>query len=179
MSTTDPALLKRVSKHMALLLRHAPDRAGLVLDPEGYVGLDELATALGVDAATVRAVVAHVEPHKQRYAIEGDCVRANYGHSIAERIAHEAAEPPALLLHGTTRAALDAIRVQGLVPMRRQFVHLTTERALALSVGARHGPACLVTVDARAAHAAGVVFHRANHAFWLAAAVPAAYLTME
>ena len=63
--------------------------------------------------------------------------------------------------------------------MRRQFVHLTTDRALALSVGAWHGPACLVTVDACAAHAAGVVFHQANHAFWLAAAVPAAYLTVE
>jgi putative RNA 2'-phosphotransferase len=177
----DTALLKRVSKHMALILRHAPERAGLVLDPEGYVHLDDLVAALRgeiaeLDADTVRAVVAVVEPHKQRYAIEGEFVRANYGHSTAERIAHEPAEPPAELFHGTTDEALDTIRRQGLRPMRRQYVHLTTDRALALSVGARHGASRLLRIDAAAAHAAGLPFYKANHTFWLVAAMPPEFL---
>jgi putative RNA 2'-phosphotransferase len=83
--------LKRVSKQMALLLRHAPESAGLVLDPEGFVHLEDLVAALRrsvaeVDADVVRAVVAEVEPHKQRYSIVDDCVRANCGHSTADRI---------------------------------------------------------------------------------------------
>lgn len=177
----DAARLKRVSKRMALILRHAPERAGLVLDPEGYVRLDELVAALrgeipDVDADTVRAVVLQVEPHKQRYAIEGDFVRANYGHSTAERIAHEPAEPPAELFHGTDETALQAIREQGLKPMRRQYVHLTTDPELALSVGARHGAPRLLRVNAAAAHAAGLPFYKANHTFWLVAAVPAEFL---
>lgn len=179
---TNAALLKRISKQMAWLLRHEPHHAGLVLDAEGYVRLDELATALRttiaeVDEALIRVVVATVEPHKQRYAIEGDFVRANYGHSTADRIAHEPETPPALLFHGTSRDRLDAILRDGLKPMRRQYVHLTPDAKLALSVGARHGAPCLIQVDASAAHAAGLAFYKANQTFWLATHVPATHLS--
>ena len=177
----DTELLRRVSKQMAYLLRHAPEQAGLQLDPEGYVSLDELVDALrqdmpGVTAGTVKAVVARVEPHKQRYAIQGDAVRANYGHSIADRIALTPLEPPPTLFHGTTQDALPAIRERGLLPMRRQYVHLTTDRQLAISVGSRHGTACLLEVSAKPAHAEGIAFYKANSAFWLADAVPSRFI---
>lgn len=180
----DIALLKRVSKQMAYLLRHEPERAGLKLDPEGYVHLGDLVGALQsaipeVTEETVRAVVALVEPRKQRYGIEGDSVRANYGHSTAERISLVPAEPPKTLFHGTSRDALEAIRSAGLRPMQRQYVHLTTDRELALSVGSRHGAPCLVIVDAAKAHADGLLFYKANQAFWLAAGVPPVYLHLQ
>lgn len=130
------SLLKRVSKHMALLLRHDPASAGLVLDPEGYVHLDDLVAALRretpeVVVETVRAVVDRVEPHKQRYSIVDECVRANYGHSTAEHIAHEPATPPDLLLHGTSADALDRILKDGLQRGHapRQAVSCSRERA--------------------------------------------------
>jgi aconitate hydratase len=68
----DTALLKRVSKWMALILRHEPQRVGLMLDPEGYVRLDELAGAIRrempeVDVDTVRAVVT-AEMFATRYS---------------------------------------------------------------------------------------------------------------
>ena len=82
---TDVKLLKQVSKQMAYLLRHAPERGGLQLDPEGYVSLDELVHALrqsipAVTPETVKAVVALVEPQKQRYAIHGDAVQIGRAH---------------------------------------------------------------------------------------------------
>lgn len=177
----DARFLKRVSKHMALLLRHAPERAGLVLDPEGYVHLEDLASALrreiaSVDVETIRAVVDRVEPRKQRFTIVDDCVRANYGHSTADRIEHVAAVPPDVLFHGTSVSAMEGIMVNGLQPMRRQYVHLTPDAQLAISVGTRHGKPRLVSVDARAAHLAGVQFYKANFAFWLAASVPHQFL---
>ena len=178
---TEVKLLKRVSKQMAYLLRHAPEQAGLQLDPEGYVSMDELVDAIRqtipeVTPDTVRAVVALVEPRKQRYTIQEDSVRANYGHSVADRIELAPAEPPALLFHGTAREALGEIREQGLLPMRRQYVHLTTDRQLALSVGRRHGAACLLEVDAKRAHCDGIVFYKANFTFWLADAVPSRFI---
>src|SRR5262249_45638441 len=162
----DSALLKRVSKHMALLLRHEPHSAGLVLDPEGFVHLDDLVGALRrhigeVTAETVRAVVAQVDPNKQRYSIVDDCVRANYGHSPADRIAHAPAVPPDVLMHGTSASVVATILTQGLLPMKRQYVHLTPDRRLASTVGTRHGKPCLIRVDARGAHADGVTFYRA------------------
>ena len=180
----DQALLKRISKQMALLLRHAPQQAGLILDPEGFVHLDDLVSALRhsipmAEVEMVRAVVALVEPHKQRYSIVDDHVRANYGHSIAERIAHMPAQPPDLLIHGTSQPTLARIMVEGLRPMSRQYVHLTPDRVLAASVGARHGKPCLLRVDARAAHADGVTFYKANHTFWLAEHVPPVYLSLD
>ena len=180
----DEVFLKRVSKRMALVLRHAPESAGLVLDPEGYVHLDDLVTALqrdlpDISADTIRAVVAQVEPRKQRYSIVDDCVRANYGHSTDDRIAHVAAEPPDTLLHGTSRSSVAAILSDGLLPMKRQYVHLTPDRQLAASVGTRHGKPCLIRVDARTAHLSGVTFYRANHTFWLVASVPSRYLCVD
>ncbi|MFL6665380.1 MAG: RNA 2'-phosphotransferase [Rhizobacter sp.] len=177
----DPAFLKRVSKRMALLLRHAPEGAGLVLDPEGYVRLEDLVAALrhdipGADIDTIQAVVEHVEPHKQRYSIVDDCVRANYGHSTGRRIEHAPAAPPDILLHGTSQATVGSILQHGLRPMGRQYVHLTPDKELALSVGTRHGKPCLISVDAHAAHAAGIVFHKANFTFWLVSGLPAHYL---
>lgn len=175
------ALLKRVSKHMALLLRHAPDRAGLILDPEGFVHLQDLVAALQrsipeVDETAVRAVVDLVEPQKQRYAIVDGCVRANYGHSTADRIEHTPAAPPDVLFHGTGMGAVPKILEVGLRPMGRQYVHLTPDRTLATSVGARHGRPCLIEVDGRSAHAAGVIFFKANFTFWLALGVPPIFL---
>jgi putative RNA 2'-phosphotransferase len=180
----DAEFLKRVSKQMALLLRHAPDRAGLILDPEGFVRTEDLVGALQsaipeVDEAVVHAVVELVEPHKQRYSIVDDCVRANYGHSTAGRIEHAPAIPPDVLFHGTSIGTMPMILENGLRPMGRQYVHLTPDRKLAASVGARHGRPCLIRVDSGSAHAAGVVFFKANFTFWLAVAVPPLYLCAD
>jgi putative RNA 2'-phosphotransferase len=177
-------LLKRVSKQMALLLRHAPERAGLMLDPEGFVPIEDLVRALkdsnpGVDEAIVRAVVAVVEPDKQRYLIVDDCVRANYGHSTTERIQQAAAMPPDVLFHGTSAVAAPKILADGLRPMGRQYVHLTPERKLAATVGSRHGRPCMIRVDARSANAAGVAFFKANFTFWLALGVPPKHLCID
>jgi len=180
---TDMKLLKQVSKQMAYLLRHAPEQAGLKLDPEGYVLLADLVAALrlsvpGITPDMVEAVVTQVEPQKQRYAIEGDAVRANYGHSLEDRIERTPVEPPAELFHGTSDNALAEIRDHGLRPMRRQYVHLTTDSQLALSIGGRHGTPSLLRIDSARAYAEGLVFYQANHTFWLADAVPSRFIQM-
>lgn len=113
---------------------------------------------------------------KYRFTILDDDIRANYGHSLAERIAQQAAEPPALLLHGTHESALARILVEGLVPMKRQYVHMTALPELALRVGARRGKPVLLEIEAARANAAGVTFYRANESCWLADAVPAQFL---
>lgn len=181
---TDTSSLKRLSKQMALLLRHAPESAGLILDPEGYVHLHDLVSALrqttpAASIDMVRAVVEQIEPHKQRYAIVEDCVRANYGHSVEDRIEHTPALPPDELLHGTSMSSVDKILSEGLRPMQRQYVHLTPDRQLAASVGTRHGKPCLIVINARAAHAEGILFYKANFTFWLVREMPPRFLRLN
>lgn len=175
--------LRRVSKGLALVLRHDAARLELTMDPEGFVPIAEVVAALvrmGIPAsdALVRQVVGGVDVHKQRYSIVEDHIRANYGHSLERRIEHAPATPPRDLFHGTNVATTETILREGLLPMARQYVHLTIDRELARQVGARRGTPCVLRVDALSASADGIVFMRANEFFWLARSVPPRYLVV-
>jgi len=173
--------LVRLSKLLSLMLRHQPGKFGLVLDAEGYAPLEEVLRAAqaeldGIGRADLIAVVETVEPDKRRFSIVDGDIRANYGHSLEARIEHQQVEPPELLCHGTHEAAVPIVLREGLAPMNRQYVHLTSDRGLAARVGARRGTPVLLEVAAGAAHRDGIRFYRANESFWLADAVPARYL---
>lgn len=167
------ARLIRMSKLMSLMLRHKPEQFDLVLDPEGFVLVLDLVRALRhsiSDASVddVRRVVETIEPDKARFSISEHEVRANYGHSLMERVAQPLVVPPEVLLHGTSEDVVAAIRRDGIRPMRRQYVHLTTSSDLAARVGSRRGKAQVLKVEALRAHESGVAFYRANESFWLA-----------
>lgn len=171
-----------ISKALSLILRHEPHRFGVVLDAEGYASLADVLDAVrtrvpGVSEQDIEAVIREVEPDKRRFTLSDGEIRANYGHSTAEKILHEPTLPPALLLHGTSEKSVDVILEQGLRPMRRQYVHLTTNADLAARVGSRHGRVRVLNVDSAAAHAAGVAFFRANESFWLANWIPPEFIT--
>lgn len=171
-----------LSKFMSLLLRHQPDAFGLAPDEQGYVPLDELVLVVSsqagwqsVGADDLRRVVASSD--KQRYEIDGDRIRARYGHSIARRITYPACEPPERLYHGTAPGALLLIRKQGLRAMSRQYVHCATEPALARQVGGRHAKAPVVlVVRALEAWRDGIAFYSPEDRIYLADAIPARYL---
>jgi len=167
------ARLIRISKLMSLILRHKPEQFAVLLDPEGFTTIDDIVRAMresvpDISADDVHRVVQLIEPDKARFSIDGPDIRANYGHSLARRIAQQQVTPPAILLHGTSEKAVPSIRREGIHPMRRQYVHLTTNPDLASRVGGRHGTAFILEIDALRASQAGVAFFRANESFWLA-----------
>lgn len=175
------ARLIRISKLMSLILRHRPDQFGIMLDPEGYADIGDVVAALRAsipDASVddLHRVVDSIEPDKARFTIDLSDIRANYGHSISDRIAQPRVEPPDVLLHGTSEGVAQTIRSEGIRAMRRQYVHLTTNPGLAARVGGRHGRACVLEVDAVRATQAGIAFYRANESFWLADFVPPEFI---
>lgn len=116
-------------------------------------------------------------PGKKRYEIDGDRIRARYGHSVADRIERPSATPPPTLFHGTSAGVVPAILREGLRPMSRQYVHLSADRETAYAVGRRRrGEVVVLVVDAAAAHAAGVTFRLGGDGVWLADAVPPEYV---
>lgn len=166
------ARLVRISKLMSLILRHKPEQFGILLDPEGYAPIHDIVHALrgsmpDVCVDDLCRVVDTVEPDKARFSIAGPDIRANYGHSLSERIIQQRVVPPEILLHGTSEAAVPSIRRDGVCPMRRQYVHLTTNIDLAARVGGRHGKARVLEIDALRASESGIAFYRANESFWL------------
>ena len=174
----------RISKFLALVLRHDPGRIGLDLDPEGWVHIDELLAAAGgagmsISRAELEAVVRN-NP-KQRFTLDraGNRIRANQGHSLEVDLGLTPIEPPRQLYHGTSRAALATILAEGLRPMGRRQVHLSADPETAVAVGRRHGRPAVLVVDSRRMHADGYRFYRSVNGVWLADHVPAAYLSEQ
>ncbi|RSS81887.1 RNA 2'-phosphotransferase [Streptomyces sp. WAC06614] len=171
----------KVSKYVSKHLRHQPERIGLVLDPQGWVEIDDLLAAAAAHGFPVsRAELDHVVAanDKQRFAVDGTRIRAHQGHTVPVDLDLPPAEPPAYLYHGTVAAALDAIRAEGLRPMRRHHVHLSPDRETATRVGARRGRPVVLAVDAGAMHADGHVFRVSGNGVWLVDAVPPRYLRL-
>jgi putative RNA 2'-phosphotransferase len=180
--------LVKLSKFLALILRHQPERFALALDEAGWASLPEVMEILrGLPNFrwATRADVMHLVEEgsgdgKKRFEVEDDRIRARYGHSIDRRIRYEPCLPPRHLYHGTAPQALESIRREGLQPMGRQHVHLSPDPETAASVGSRHAEEPVVlTVRAAEAHAAGVPFYQAGEGVYLTPHVPPVYLIFE
>ena len=168
--------LVKISKRMSKVLRHDPARVGIALDAGGWVPVAEFLVAMGIDRATLDAVVAGND--KQRYAVVlGDDgverIRANQGHSVQVELGLAEAEPPEVLFHGTSAAVLDSIRSTGLNKGGRHHVHLSPDTETARRVGARRGGAIVIlTVLAGRMAREGHVFYRSDNGVWLTDEVP-------
>jgi putative RNA 2'-phosphotransferase len=180
--TIPSAELSRLVSHA---LRHEPWVYELELDPEGWVPVEELLGAVRdvdpkwqhVNRDDLIRMVSSSE--KRRHEIDDDRIRALYGHSVPGRIVKVEAEPPAELFHGTSPQAWEAIQTGGLVPMGRQYVHLSTDLATAMQVGKRKASApVLLGIHAQEASRQGVRFWHGNEMVWLADAVPARFISV-
>ena len=175
--------LVNVSKTISHALRHSPEEYGLTLDPEGWVEVDDLLTALRsrlnaryqISLATIETIMAQAE--KQRFELRDGKIRAFYGHSTATKIERAPVEPPALLYHGTTQEAAQAIVREGLRSMKRQYVHLSADTETALRVGLRRtNRPVILRIDALAAYQQGVRFYLGNEDIWMADPIPAHFI---
>ncbi len=172
----------QLSKLLSFMLRHQPETFGLKLDENGFVPLADVLTAVRRErewSATteehIREVVATSD--KQRFEMVGENIRARYGHSVPQQVAYPEVEPPEVLYHGTARRFLPNIRKNGLQPMKRQYVHLSTEVEQAQTVGKRRDATpVMLKVRARAAWQAGVRFFHPEERLYLSTAIPAEFV---
>lgn len=176
----------RLSKTLSHALRHSPEQYGLTLDPQGWVPQAALLASLrarrpewaALDRADLEQLIIHMD--KQRFELDGERIRARYGHSTVSPIERQAAMPPATLFHGTGHQALARIWQEGLRTMRRQYVHLSEDAETAWQVGQRRGgKTVILLVAAGRAHADGICFYPEAGGIWLADPIPAQYLSLR
>src|SRR5688500_7317433 len=122
----------RFSKFLSLVLRHQPEKAGIMLDPSGWVEVDELLRGCSKAGVPITRPVRErivAESDKQRFAFseDGRRIRASQGHSIEVDLAYEPMTPPGTLYHGTADRFLESIRAQGLLRGKRHHVHLSAD----------------------------------------------------
>ena len=120
------------------------------------------------------------EDEKVRYAFSKDQtkIRANQGHSTSYvRMAFDKAVPPTVLYHGTSANTACVISNEGLKPMNRHHVHLSTQIDVARDVaGRRKGDVVVIQVNAKQMLRDGVIFFRSENNVWLVDKVEPKYL---
>lgn len=162
----------RVSKTMAFLLRHRPDVGALTPDPEGYVRVADLASALAkqlrrdVSEAEVLAIAGD---GAGRFQCAGDKIRANREPPPARRKPSQGDAlrrdlPPDILYHATTEDQVRRVLDAGVltVPEGRQLF-LSADEAQAWRVAHRlQGAPRVLYIDASRARRHGARFWRSR-----------------
>lgn len=180
---SDANQIKYISKKMSYALRHNPDKYGIKLDEEGFTDLSKFLRAMNgmhhFEPSLMRERIQYVIDHsdKKRFEMSDTKIRAFYGHSVPVTIHKEQAVPPDILYHGTAHRFLKSIMQEGLLPMSRQYVHLSANLETAWQVGLRRDShPVILEVDAAAANADGIHFYIGSDRVWLSNPVPAKYL---
>jgi putative RNA 2'-phosphotransferase len=163
------------------VLRHRPELVGIRLDDGGWVPVDELLEGLAAHGRPLtrpqlERLVA--DSDKQRFALDGDRIRASQGHSVPVELGLAPLSPPALLFHGTPDRNVEAVLREGLRKGTRHHVHLSPDVETATRVGARRGPPRVLAVEAGQMSRDGHPFWRSDNGVWLVDAVPPAYLRL-
>lgn len=162
----------KLSKTLSYILRHNPSQYGLILDEQGNVEIIDLIKALekkgfyNLSKSDLEYLAQTTD--KKRFEINGDKIKALYGHSVKDNIIREATKPPEILYHGTISYVIPKIKEYGLKPMNRQYVHLSSDLKTAKIVGNRRkGDLIILKVKAKKAYEQGQQFYYANDNTWL------------
>ncbi len=173
--------LKTKSKFMSLVLRHDPSAAGIELDENGRVNIEEFLNGaeqkgFPLSRAELDEIVETNE--KKRFAVSDDSlrIRANQGHSIKVELGLKEISPPDVLYHGTAIKYRDSIMESGLIKGKRHHVHLSSDLETARSVGMRHGRLLIFRIKTRKMEEEGFKFYRTENGVWLVDHVPVVYL---
>lgn len=171
-----------LSKKISHILRHDPASYGLSLDCEGAVPLNDLLCVLKNDSTWSALTVEDIKnmislSAKARHEIFNNKIRALYGHTVDSKVKRIPAIPPMILYHGTPQSLVRKILQEGLLPQKREYVHLTSNLETSMEVAKRYSPQITVLkVDTVRATQDGVVFYPTNDDTWLSKFIHSQYI---
>lgn len=178
--------LRELSKTLSYVLRHNASSYGISLDKEGWVDIFGLIFQLRQKHVKYMFLQKdHIEDvlklcNKKRFEIKGNKIRALYGHSQTQSVEKEAKEPPPVLYQGTYPEVADKIMVEGIKPMSRQYVHMSTSVNVArLTALRKTSNPVILRIDSEAACRDGLLFYLGNDDVWLSEYIPVKYITKE
>ena len=163
-------------KYLSFILRHSLDdfNAGLI-DESGYMSISDLVKK-GFTEELIEEIVNTNNKARYEYNEDHTKLRARQGHSIPVDVGLTPTTPPEILYHGTADRFIPSILKEGLKPMSRLYVHLSTDKETAINVGKRHGKPVVITVNAQEMVEDGYQFYLSNNNVWLVKEVPVKYL---
>lgn len=177
--------LQKTSKFLSLILRHKPEVVGISLDKNGWAevsGLIEGVNRSGkyfLDMATLDEIVRTDEKQRYSFSPDREKIRANQGHSIRVDVELKEIQPPENLWHGTGEKYVDSINAEGIKPMNRLYVHLSSDSETARKVGGRHGKPVVYKVNSGEMYRQGYIFYLSENGVWLTGYVPPNFMEVS
>jgi putative RNA 2'-phosphotransferase len=161
-----------LSKRLSYILRHNPNRFNVLLNEEGYTSIDGILEAIHnfpelIDLKKEDLLYLISNQTKTRFQISKDKIKATYCHTVPI-LKKNPVKPPDILYHGTSPKSVKSIMKCGLLKMKRQYVHLSTDLETAIETGMRKvsNPA-IIKVYSRIALNEGVLFYKGSDKVWL------------
>jgi len=168
---------------LALVLRHAPEKFGVDMDINGWVNTRELSDAISNQRRHYHWLRGwHFEAiansdEKGRYQVEGEMIRATYGHSIELELDLPTDDIPEELYWPCEPNQVATILEFGITAGDRQHVHLSKTINKAMEAGhVRIDRPAIIEVDTTRAIADGNTIFRAGKSVFLTTDMPSDYL---
>ena len=178
--------LTAISRMLAGILRHFPERFGVKLDDRGWAYIYDIVKGIKrrhprFRWLRMRHIIALVlTDDKGRYQLdmENKKVRATYGHSIKVDLSDLPTDGiPEKLYYPTTQEELEYIMEIGLHPGDRKWVHLSKEYKDAYIAGLhRVEDPIILEVDAHLAIKEGFQIYRAAKTVFIALEIPPKFI---
>lgn len=174
----------QLGRILAGVLRHFPERFSLTLDEHGWVEMRALVEAIRQKRSQFHwlrphhiCALAATDP-KGRYQVDGERVRATYGHSIDVDLDLPTDNIPDELYYPATEEEMPILLETGLKPSDRKHVHLSLTPENAADAGShRTEKPVILKVNSRAAVEGGVVIKRAGKTVFITKEIPPEYLS--
>ena len=177
--------LDSVGRVVTGILRHFPDRFGIMMDEHGFVFMDAL-----VEAIRRRRSLSWLKPEhitalsetdaKGRYEIREGEIRATYGHTIDVDLSDLSKENiPERLYYPASEEEAQILAERGIKPADRSFVHLseTVEKAMEAGMVRNESPVIL-TIRSKEMIDDGLDVLRAGKSVFLVKEVSAQYIIL-
>ena len=172
-----------IGKILALVLRHAPEKFGVEMDLNGWVNTRELSDAIQnqrnyyhwIRSWHFQAIADSDE--KGRYQVEGEMIRATYGHSLDLELDLPTDDIPEALYWPCEPGMTSTHLELGLSAGDRNHVHLSKTIAKAMEAGhVRIDRPAIIEIDTSRAIADGHTIWRAGKTVFLCEEMPPEYL---
>lgn len=175
--------VEKLGRFISGVLRHFPDKFGLDMDKNGWVDFEKLVKIVGrkyrwANRWVVKALI--YSDKKGRYELNGDKIRARYGHSVDVELSDMPEAEEDLLYYGTSEEESIRLLELGIKPVKQSYVHLSTTIEKSEEVARlRTDEPIILEIDARKAREDGIRLIKVNENIVLAKEIPPQYILRE
>ena len=176
--------LNSLGRIIAGVLRHFPDKLGVMIDGHGWIDISEFVEAIGISRSGFHwlrnhhiEAIALTDP-KGRYQIDGGMVRVTYGHTIDVNLDDLPLADIDEFFYPVTEEEIDIILEGGLNPIDRKNVHLSGSIEKALEAGkVRTEEPLILKIDGAKAKKDGIKIYHAGKDVYITDRIDAKYIS--